>query len=315
MLRLLLLGLLLCIPVLAAPPCVEPFVATVPATEARRLQAPGELRSVATVNLAEETRADRIASAIQGDARLRSADALLLQEALYVDGDPQTTVRAIALALGMHASFASTSPVRADGERLGLALLTRAPQQDVRAIPLERFDLRVRSRCRLALAATVQSGERAVRLINLHLDTRINAETRIRQLEPVIAEAERFEGPVVAAGDFNSTPLWWFEHLVPIPLAADQADVLLRAMASRGFETPQAQGGQATLPLPGLKLRLDWVFVRGLEPGDWGTARFEPSDHRAVWMDVRPVGEQLADDVEQVRTLSAGDLDRQLLRR
>lgn len=61
----------------------------------------------------------------------------------------------------------------------GLALVTRYPITDVQIRRLKACDLRFRSRNRFAMRATLQTPWGDLRVWNVHLDTRINAEERL----------------------------------------------------------------------------------------------------------------------------------------
>ena len=56
-----------------------------------------------------------------------------------------------------------------------------------------------------------------VRIINVHLDTRINADRRVEQLQPVLEAAGQFDGGVVIGGDLNTQNFFWVENVLPIP--------------------------------------------------------------------------------------------------
>ena len=73
---------------------------------------------------------------------------------------------------------------------------------------------------RIALAATVFTPDGPVRVINVHLDTRINPAERVAQLAPALDDASCFYGPSVIGGDFNTNDMQWVSNVVPIPLSS-----------------------------------------------------------------------------------------------
>lgn len=141
---------------------------------------------------------------------------------------------------------------------------------------------------RIALRADVGLAGGTVRLVNVHLDTRLNATERILQLRPAIIDAP---APVVVAGDFNTNPFVWAFNLVPVlpwsaTGASDQASVLDDYMAAVGYQTPTAGLGE-TVDFPMLKPRVDAIYVRGLQAGQGSVERdVLVSDHWPVRVDV-----------------------------
>lgn len=230
--------------------------------------------TIVSVNLGKETDDARIAAELRRSGLLERADVLSLQE---VQREAQVAER-LAYRLEMSAAVAGTGP-GGEGENTdGVALLSRYPLRDAAVIPLPRNGLGIRTRCRVAIAATV----RGVRVVGLHLDTRVNAQRRIEQVEPILAAAAAFEGPVALAGDFNTNSFWWVKHLIPIPFVADQARPLVEHLADHGFDSPFRLGGAATNDFLGLQL--DWVFLRGLGARDSGIEPLGFTDHHAVWV-------------------------------
>jgi endonuclease/exonuclease/phosphatase family metal-dependent hydrolase len=260
--------------------CAEPEVRSAPYQPAPASKPPGEL-TIVSINLAKETDVGRIAEEIRKDSTLGRADVLSLQEVIREGTNPSVAER-LAAKLGMSVAVAGTGDGGNGDNRDSIALLSRFPLTDPQVIQLPRNGLGLRSRCRVALAATIEGLAQPVRVVGLHLDTRVNAESRLLQLEPVLAASADFQGPVVLAGDFNTNGFWWVEHLLPIPFVSDQAQSVFEHLRGAGFSTPFAPGGQATNDFLGLQL--DWVFLRGLEAASSGVAPLDFSDHHAVWV-------------------------------
>lgn len=218
---------------------------------------------------------------IRNQPDLRKAGVLLLQE--VVDGPRDHVAGEIASALGLEFVFAPAfqlNPQYAEG----LAILSRYPLGPANSIRLPRNNLHVGTTPRIALAATVESPVGRIRVINTHLDDRINNAPERRQLTPIWEDARRFIGPCVIGGDFNTGNIWWGFHLFPVPALQNQRAMVKREMAERGFTTPLGSG-PATFHFPGLKL--DWIYLRDLSVAGSGVTRIRFSDHNAVWVTVR----------------------------
>lgn len=237
--------------------------------------------TIASLNMAEETDYRQVLEEFHRSKTLADADVVLLQEVVYSD-NREGVLQGLSRELGVQAVFSSATQPRPDGRVDGIALLSRYPIQSVDAFGLTAFNLNVRSRCRHALTATLAMPDGdSLQAFNVHLDTRINAQSRVRQLQPVVDAANRFSSPVVIGGDMNTNPNFWIQHLIPIPWMHDQHGPLDRMFASHGFATPM-DGSLATHDMLGL--RLDWIYLRGLAGSEWGVENIDFSDHRAVWL-------------------------------
>ncbi len=263
--------------------CREPLLMT--AAPANPQPAPVPLRAV-TLNLAREESIDAIGGVLD-QPPLAGAGVIFLQETVHpaAPGEESLLSRA-AERLGYHGAFASAADM-GGGAVEGVAIWSRLPLRDVEVLELERFELNVNSRCRIALAATVEAPGGAIRVFSLHLDTRINAAERVRQIMPVIEAAKNFDGPALIAGDFNTNNNYWIGRLLPLPFATNQVAAVLGAMEANGFQTPQHSVGTHDL----LGLRLDWIFLRGIAADAWGVEPIRFSDHRAVWVELGVAGD------------------------
>ena len=232
--------------------------------------------TVASININKETDVERIVAELRASEDLAKVDVLALQEVAEVGG--VSIARSVAEKLNRHWATAALGADTGDG----LALISRFPLDGARAIELPRNELVIRSRRRIALAATAALGDRLVRLIVVHLDTRINAARRLEQLEPALADARAFDGPAIVAGDFNTNAFLWIGHVLPIPFIESQAPAVVERLREQGFYTPFEVGGESTHQMPGFQL--DWIFARGLRERRWGVAPAPFTDHRAVWV-------------------------------
>ena len=229
-----------------------------------------------SLNMAKETTAAKVISAIEGAPRLRSSDVYLFQEVRHRDGKPSVADE-VAAELNYQVAF-TAAPGFTDQ---GLAIVSRFPISDIKVNGLKACDLRFRSRSRFSMAATVQTPAGNVRVWNVHLDTRINAAERLAQLQPVIDEAACQGGPKLIAGDFNTNELYWIGNVFPLPIGPAHGSMIRDSMKVGGFNTP-FQNRINTFPL--FRSHLDWIFLSELDPLEASVEPAPFSDHNAIWV-------------------------------
>ena len=237
---------------------------------------------IASLNIQRRIQSEGMFMELSRNPNISRADILLLQEA---EGEPESRKHAIAGlagALGLPYSYASENRLSAPGGD-GLVTLSRFPLRHTTVLPLKQFDLLVNTRRRIALVHSVESPIGPLRLVNLHLDTRINTASRLQQVEPVIVATQGETVPVVIGGDFNTGYFRWLWHIMPISAWEDQAGAVLRQLSGFGFSTPFAGAGPTH---DHLRLRLDWIFLRGLRWFARGIEKLDFTDHHAVWAEV-----------------------------
>jgi endonuclease/exonuclease/phosphatase family metal-dependent hydrolase len=237
--------------------------------------------TVVSLNLALRENLDRIVSEL-GDVGALEADVMLLQEVAQ-RGDGPDTATALADRLGMHAVYRQAFRL-SDDLAFGQATLSRYPMSDARVLALKQFTFAFRDKDRMALAATVATPIGGVRTYNMHLDTRINLADRIEQIAPVVEEAAASSGPVIIGGDFNTNNHRWFFHTVPLPWLHRQGRGLERYMEGVGF----VSAFDGTPTHDALRMRLDWVFLRGFDTSATAIVPLEMSDHHALIVSVVP---------------------------
>jgi endonuclease/exonuclease/phosphatase family metal-dependent hydrolase len=231
--------------------------------------------TVASLNVAMAEDASAIVKELRSVEMLAEADVLLLQEVIVKED--RSVAHDVARQLGRHVVTASPDGRNSQG---ALAVLSRYPLSDQRVHKLKPQKLVFRSRSRVALAVTAGTPFGPVRLINTHLDTRINPAERLAQLRPALDDASCFFGPSVIGGDFNTNDMQWVSNVVPVPFPGWQAERVRVLMGSRGFHTP-FQSRRATFDHLGMQL--DWIYSAGLEVKDFGIQPIAFSDHHAVW--------------------------------
>jgi endonuclease/exonuclease/phosphatase (EEP) superfamily protein YafD len=270
----------------ASGPCVPKPISQSPIVGSEH--EPPQARSQDTVTIASVNIAGQrqTADILASWAQQRLLDVLLLQEVGHMSMDGRTFITQLSERMGVHYAYAPAEFLE-NGYTHGLAILSRFPMDEVQAQPLEYHRLRFRSRCRIALAATVKTPGRPIRLVNVHLDTRINTKERLAQLTPVLDALLGFPGPTIVGGDFNTMNIRWFRTMWPFPYLQRQSSAVLTMLATAGFQTP-LRGGPATFRFLGLPLTLDWIFIKDLTPREWGVDAVRFSDHRGVWARVTP---------------------------
>jgi endonuclease/exonuclease/phosphatase family metal-dependent hydrolase len=207
-----------------------------------------------------------------------TASLLFLQEVLKPGPTSPPVSQFVADRLRRHHCF-SPSFTRPDGSTIGLAILSSQPLHDCRTMQLPVFELRFRSRTRVAQYAHVHTPAGTTLIVNVHLDTRLNLPDRIKQLEPLLHLAESSAHPTLIAGDFNTNPYRWIGSMLPIPFSEDQASGLLEYMTRRGYSTPLTL---KTVTHDALRMQLDWVFLRGLSAEKAEAHPIDFSDHYAI---------------------------------
>jgi endonuclease/exonuclease/phosphatase family metal-dependent hydrolase len=234
--------------------------------------------TIASLNIAGKP---HIADALAAWVQQRAIDVLLLQEVGPTVSDGEAFAREMSARLGFHAAYAPAySP---EPYTQGLAIMSRYPLSDVRADLLPYHRLRFNWRCRNALTATVTTAAGSMRMVNVHLDTRINSQDRLAQLAPVVEPLNGANGPQVIGGDFNSANIGWFRSMLPMPYGQRQPAAIQTMLNALGFETPFGKT-RPTFKLIGLPLRLDWLYLKHLKPVMWSVDDLAYSDHRGIWV-------------------------------
>jgi endonuclease/exonuclease/phosphatase family metal-dependent hydrolase len=217
---------------------------------------------------------------LQEDAEIGGASILALQE---VDRHKKrtghnNTVKIIADALGMYYVWAAPPSVKpTDEEETGVAILSVYPLSDVRRIVLPHPG--PNRRRRVALGATVELHDRRWRVYSAHAETRIKIGKKLEQFKAVLDDLGQFptDMPAIVMGDLNT----WEPY-------ADGKVTKLFSQA--GMKTPfgdQSTFKRKVMFVP-IKLKLDWVWLRGLEAVSFGIDReIEVSDHWPLWTNVK----------------------------
>lgn len=232
---------------------------------------------VSSLNLDKHYGPELVAK-IRNNPDLKRADIILLQE--VVDGPTSHVPAEIAESLGFHVVFAPAFQLNEKFHE-GLAILSRYTLSSQTVIPLSHNSLHFHTRVRIALVALAELPTGPIRVVNVHLDNRINAKEKRKQLEELWLSTGSPAEPCIIGGDFNSANIGWISHVVPIPGVQSLRALVDDEMKERGFNTPLGSG-PGTLHFMGLKL--DWIYLRGLRPESSGVTSIDFSDHNSVWV-------------------------------
>jgi len=217
---------------------------------------------------------------LQEDPEIGGASILALQE---VDRHKKrtglnNTAQIIADALGMHYAWAAPPTANpTDEEETGVALMSVYPLSDVHRIVLPNPG--PGKRRRVALGATIEIPNHRWRVYSAHAETRIKQSKKLEQYKAVLDDLTQFPAgmPAIIMGDFNT----WEPNV---------DGKVTKLFSDAGMKTPfddQSTFKRKVLFVP-IELKLDWVWLRGLEAATFGIDRkVEVSDHWPLWTNVK----------------------------
>jgi endonuclease/exonuclease/phosphatase family metal-dependent hydrolase len=191
--------------------------------------------------------------------------------------DNRNTARMIAEELGLHYAWAAPPPApgkEQQEEETGVAILSIYPLTNVARIVLPNEG--PGGRRRVGLGATVTIGPNILRVYTVHAETRTTKEKRTQQLQAVLDDLARQpkQERAVILGDFNT-------------ITDDDRQATRKLFTGARFQTPFPDG-EPTWKTFIIKLKLDWVWLRGLRPLDHGIDRkIGLSDHWPLWVNIR----------------------------
>ena len=223
---------------------------------------------------------DKLIELFRNDLEIGNAAIMGLQE---VDRKKKrsgntNTAKLIADELGLYYAWAAPpAPHADDEEETGVGILSLFPMSDIQRIVLPHEG--PGHRRRVALGATLRIGETSVRVYSVHSETRIPLNQKIEQMSAVLEDLSHYPKlmPALVVGDFNT----W---------EANAATKTSKLFTDSGFQTPF--GAETTffrriLFVP-FELKLDWVWLRGLEFTAYGIDRkVEISDHWPLWINLK----------------------------
>lgn len=220
----------------------------------------------------------------RSDKEIGGASILGLQE---VDRNKKrtanrNTARQMAEELGMYYAWAAPPAQRAKDkeegppeEETGVCILSAYPLMEVERILLPNEG--PHGRRRVALGATVQIGKTSLRLYSVHAEIRTSNRQRLEQFQAVLDDLDKHHAKTeraVILGDFNT----WLGKDV------DSTD---RLFTNAKFTTPFVKG-LTTWRTFIVELKLDWLWLRGLQATNYGIDRkVGLSDHWPLWVEVK----------------------------
>jgi len=225
----------------------------------------------------------KLIEVLRNDAEIGGAFVIGLQEAdrRRARSGNVNTARLIADELGMHYAWAAPphpEGVAATEDETGVALLSAYPLTDVERIVLPHAG--PGGRRRVALGATIQY-DRAraslLRVYTVHAETRLALARKTEQWRAVLDALDARhpkEARAVVLGDFNSIK--------------DKDVRAVRGLFDGArFSTPFPDD-KSTWKTLFVKLKLDWLWLRGLDATAHGIARHVKfSDHWPLWVKVK----------------------------
>lgn len=240
---------------------------------------------IATWNLHTAPDPDDLAAQILASHEISLADVIITQEIEAHPNETASRASRLASALGMTWIYA---PARSEGNGThGIAILSRYPLEAaaVRALPF--VDRPLSTVHRIALAADVVIGDRALRVVDIHLDTRLSASDRIRQMHAAVNDVA---DDMIAGGDLNTQPWAWVDGVVPLTstdavIGQEHARIVDDYMFENGFAGAISPTTD-TMRIPVFSMRLDNLYARGFSIVASGVEHVDGSDHWPVWFDV-----------------------------
>ena len=215
----------------------------------------------------------KLINLLREDKEIGGATIICLQE---IDRNKKraknvNTARQIAAELGLYYAWAAPPTVGKDAEEeTGVALLSRYPLTDVKRLVLPVPG--PKGRRRVALCATASVGAQKIRVYSVHAEIRIKNAQRSEQLRAVIEEAKDYPTTIIA-GDFNT-----YSRAAQV----NAANLFLNS----GYATPFPYD-EATWRAFIVELKLDWLWLRGLQSEKYGIDRaVKMSGHWPLWAEV-----------------------------
>ncbi len=222
-----------------------------------------------------------LVEALRGDRVIGGAFVIGLQEAdrHRARSGNVNTAKFIADQLGMHYAWAAPPRAKDDEEtedETGVALLSAYPLADVERIVLPHEG--PGGRRRVALGATIRLDEkRHLRVYTIHAETRLAIAKKTEQWRAVLDALDANhpkDTRAVVLGDFNT-------------IKDKDVRAARRLFDEAQFTTPFPDD-KSTWRTLFVKLKLDWLWLRGLDATGHGIARHVKfSDHWPLWVKVK----------------------------
>ncbi len=225
----------------------------------------------------------RLIETLRADKEIGGAHVIGLQE---VDRDRRRSggvnaARLMADALGMNYAWAAppsdgkkNDDREAGEDETGVAILSRFPLTDAERLVLPHHGPGCRRRA--GIGATVGVGGQKIRVYSLHAETRVEIAKKTEQWRaPLDSLARRPDiTRAVVLGDFNS-------------IKGKDVRAARKLFAAANFTTPFPDD-KSTWKTFVFKLKLDWLWLRGLDATSHGIAKHVGfSDHWPLWVKIK----------------------------
>ena len=222
----------------------------------------------------------RLIQTLRDDPEIGGAHVIGLQE---VDRNRKRSgnvnaARLMAEGLGMNYAWAAPpcdgkkrDDREAGEDETGVAILSRHPLSDVERIVLPHTGPGCRRRA--AVGATVDFNGTPVRVYSVHAETRLEVAKKTEQWRAPLDSLARRPGVqrAVVLGDFNS-------------IKGKDVRAARKLFSESNFSTPFPDD-KSTWKTFVIKLKLDWLWLRGLEPASHGISKHVKfSDHYPLWV-------------------------------
>ena len=236
---------------------------------------------IVTFNVKFSRYVDRALRLFEKSQALQDLDILALQEM------DEAGVEKIARRMGLNYVYYPAVVHSAHGKNFGNALLSPWRILEDQKIFLPHSG-QIEKMQRIAVGATFKIGKRKLRAYSLHLGTALEILPRQRkhQVQAVLADAERFSGPIIIVGDMNARGIGRF-------------------LERQGYFWA-TKSVRRTISL----FAWDHIFIRNFEGsprGEVGVVQDnrQASDHKPVWMVLR-LDEQKGPTIPERRSLLPG---------
>ncbi len=236
---------------------------------------------IVTFNVKFSRYVDRALRLLEKSQALQDLDILALQEM------DEAGVEKIARRLGLNYVYYPAVVHSAHGKNFGNALLSPWRILEDQKIFLPHSG-QIEKMQRIAVAATFKIGKRKLRAYSLHLGTALEILPRQRkhQVQAVLADAERFSGPIIIVGDMNARGIGRF-------------------LERQGYFWA-TKSVRRTISL----FAWDHIFIRNFEGSPMGEVGVvqdnrQASDHKPVWMVLR-LDEEMGPTIPKRRSLLPG---------
>lgn len=173
--------------------------------------------------------------------------------------------------------------------KFGNAVLSRYPVVKAELVdysPVAEWESWLAGKKRGVVCTLRLSEERLVRILAVHIDTR-SAEVRVRSVKAMLEVAGESDVPLIAAGDFNSTPPGF-----PLSESDPRGHNAMRVLLDSGrFQTrlrPPSGEDDMTFSVPHPQSVIDWILIpAGWRFDEYRVLDWDHSDHRPVLATVR----------------------------